>query len=143
MQAINTTKNTTLVSLLILMLSVLSFQAHASAQEDKQIKHIERVRTYIALIQDFMNVVDSVHTMTNNPEKAAIYQMHKIEEIYKKRGETDRAIELFKNILKQTKNQSIRNAVYMRLGDLYKDGNNAKALELYETGLQENIKLAR
>lgn len=143
MQSINQSKSATLGAILILMSSMLSFQAHASAEEDKQIKHIERVRTYIALIQDFMNVVDSVHTMTDDPEKAAIYQMHKIEEIYKARGETDRAIELFKNILKQTKNQSIRNAVYMRLGDLYKDGNSAKALELYETSLQENIKLAR
>jgi len=127
------------------VLVVLLFWAPVSLAEpeSERLEHIERMRTFIGLIQDFMNVVDAVHGMTDDPEKAAIYQMHQIEEIYKKKGQTDRAINLFKDILKQTDNQSIRNAAYMRLGDLYKKTNHPKALELYEDALQENIKRAR
>ena len=143
MQYFQQTKSITLISILFMVLLFASFQSNAAPTAADRIEHIERVRTFIALIQDFMNVVDSVHTMTDNPEKAAIYQMHKIEEIYKARGETDRAIKLFNNILKQTDNQSIRNAVYMRLGELYNKNEKTRALELYEKALQENIKLAR
>jgi len=137
------TKYISIISLLSLVLLIVPFQVNAAPSANDKIEHIKRVRTFIALIQDFMNVVDSVHTMTDNPEKAAIYHMHKIEEIYKGRGQSDKAIKLFNNILQQTNNQSIRNAVYMRLGELYNKNEKTKALELYEKALLENIKLAR
>ncbi|HEC29478.1 MAG TPA: hypothetical protein ENI65_07825 [Gammaproteobacteria bacterium] len=124
---------------LLLATSMAPVQVSAAPPEPEQTEQLQRMRTLIGLLQDFMNVIESVHAMSDNPEKAAIYQMYKIEEIYKARGQSKRAIKLFQNILNKTDNLAIRNAVYMRLGDLQKNHRNNDALEIYEQALKENI----
>ena len=107
-------------------------------------KQIEQMRNFLGLMQDFIKVVDAVHSMASDPEKAAIHQMHEIEEIHKKRQQPEMAIELFRSILDGTDNQTIRNAAYMRLGDLLKNSGQAdKAVQAYEKALRENIRKLR
>ncbi len=125
------------ILLFILPLVPLQVSAAPAAGSSEQ---VERMRNFLGLMQDFINVVDAVHSMADNPEKAAIHQMHEIEEIHKKRKEPELAIELFRRILDKTDNQTIRNAAYMRLGDLLKNtGQSDKAVQEYEKALIENI----
>ena len=128
---------------LLLAFSLSTTQVTAAPPTTEQVEHLQRMRTFIGLLQDFMNVVDSVHTISGNPEKAAIYQMYKIEEIYKARGQTDKAITLFQSLLKKTGNLAIRNAIHMRLGDLQKNHRGNDALEMFEQALNENINRAK
>jgi len=107
-------------------------------------EQVERMRNLLGLMQDFINVVDAVHEMASDSEKAAIHQMHEIEEIHKKRKQPEMAIKLFRSILQKTDNQTIRNAAYMRIGDLLKNtGRPEMAIQAYEKALMENISQSR
>jgi tetratricopeptide (TPR) repeat protein len=140
MRKLNNTVHTRIIAMIfiaILQLSPLQVSATPSAGDTEQ---VERLRSLLGLMQDFMNVIDAVHDMAKNPEKAAIHQMHEIEEIQKKRKQPELAIKLFRSILEKTDNQTIRNAAYMRIGDLLKKtGNPEMAVQTYEKALMENI----
>lgn len=127
--------------LALLQLSPLQVSAAPSAGDPEQ---VERMRDFLGLMKDFINIIESVHALAANPEKAAIHQMHEIEEIHKNHKQPELAIELFETILKKTDNQTIRNATYMRLGDLLKKtGQSDKAVRVFEKALMENIQKAR
>jgi len=127
--------------LALLQLSPTQVSAAPSAGKPEQ---VERMRDFLGLMKDFINIIESIHALADNPEKAAIHQMHEIEEIHKNRKQPELAIELFESILKKTDNQTIRNATYMRLGDLLKKtGQSGKAVKVFEKALMENIQKTR
>jgi tetratricopeptide (TPR) repeat protein len=131
------TRFTAIIFIAIVQLSPLQVSAAPSAGNTEQ---VERLRNLLGLMQDFMNVIDAVHDMAKNPEKAAIHQMHEIEEIHKTRKQPELAIKLFRSVLEKTDNQTIRNAAYMRIGDLLKNsGQPDMAVQAYEKALMENI----
>lgn len=131
------TRITAMIFIAVLQLSPLQVSAAPSAGNTEQ---VERLRSLLGVMQDFMNVIDAVHNMAKNPEKAAIHQMHEIEEIHKKRKQPELAIKLFRSVLEKTDNQTIRNAAYMRIGDLLKNsGQSDMAIQAYEKALMENI----
>ena len=144
MRISNNTVYTRIIAIIfiaILQLNPLQVSAAPSANNTEQ---VERLRSLLGLMQDFMTVIDAVHDMAKNPEKAAIHQMHEIEEIQKKRKQPELAIKLFRSILEKTDNQTIRNAAYMRIGDLLKKtGNPETAVQTYEKALMENIRKMR
>ena len=113
----------------------------ATAQDFEQ---IEKMGVFLDLMQDFFGIIDSMHAVSDDPEKAAIFQLHKIEEIYKERGERAKAVEVFQQVLKETNNPTIRNAAYFMLGDALKEtGRKDEAVKVLEEALKENLRHAK
>jgi tetratricopeptide (TPR) repeat protein len=112
--------------------------ARAQSQDDLQL-----MQTFLSLMSNYFEIIESTYAVSSSPEKAAILQMMKIQEVYEQRGEKARSTEVLKKVLADSKNPAIRNAAYMLLGDTLKDtGNPKEALEYLQRGLDENIKAA-
>lgn len=112
--------------------------ARAQSQDDLQL-----MQTFLSLMSNYFEIIESTYAVSSNPEKAAILQMMKIQEVYEQRGEKARSTEVLKKVLDDSRSPAIRNAAYMLLGDTLKDtGNPKEALEYLQRGLAENIKAA-
>lgn len=120
---------------------LLAFAPTANAQSPGD---LETMQTFLNIMHSYFGIIEATYEVSSNAEKAAIMQLQKIQEIYENRGEKIRAVDVFRDILKQTKNPTIRNAIYMLMGDNLKEaGRTDEAIELLRQGLQENIAAAR
>ena len=127
------------ISITAAMLFVAAPGAHAQDQ-----KNLELMQTFLSIMTDYMNIIESTHDIAKDPEKAAIMQMQKIQEVYEQRGEKARSTDVLKQVLEDSDNITIRNAAYMLLGDTLKETGRAdEALQLLRQGLDENIKAAQ
>ena len=101
---------------------------------------LERMEQFLGIMGSYFDIIEATHDITASPEKAAIFQMQKIQEVYEERGEKARAIEVFKQVLAESKNPTIRNAAYIMLGDALKETGRAdEAVRLLQQGLKENL----
>lgn len=113
--------------------------ARAQSPDDLQL-----MQTFLNIMTDYFEIIESTYEISSDPEKAAILQMQKIQEVYEERGEKARSADVLKNVLEQSNNTTIRNAAYMLLGDTLKETGRAdEALELLREGLNENIQAAQ
>ena len=127
------------ISIVATMLLVAAPQARAQSPDD-----LALMQTFLEIMTDYFQIIESTHEIASDSEKAAILQMTKIQEVYEERGEKARSTTVLKDVLEKSNNQAIRNAAYMLLGDTLKDTGRAdEALELLQQGLDENIRAAQ
>jgi tetratricopeptide (TPR) repeat protein len=113
--------------------------AHAQAPED-----LETMQQFLGIMNSYFDIIESTYDINSDAEKAAIFQMQKIQEVYESRGEKALAIDVFRQVLKDTSNPTIRNAAYMLLGDGLKEAGRAdEAVKVLQEGLRENLSNAK
>lgn len=128
-----------LLALTMAVLLAVAPGARAQSQDDLQL-----MQTFLSIMTDYFEIIESTHDVASDPEKAAIMQMQKIQEVYEERGEKARSAEVLRQVLEDSDNITIRNAAYMLLGDTLKETGRAdEALEFLRQGLDENIKAAQ
>jgi predicted negative regulator of RcsB-dependent stress response len=117
--------------------------AVAPGAKAQEMEDLELMQTFLAIMTDYFKIIESTHAVASDPEKAAIMQMQKIQEVYEQRGEKARSTDVLKQVLEDSDNPTIRNAAYIMLGDTLKDTGRAdEALQLLRQGLAENIAAA-
>ncbi len=129
--------------MLIALVLSLPFSGPAVAMDSPtlQANQIEQMGRMVNLIQQFMGLIESTHAIAKDHEKAVILELHEIEEIYKKRGEPTQVIPVLEDVLQQTDNPTIRNVVYMKLTEAYKNsGRTDEAITVLRKALNENLK---
>ena len=123
------------------LLLVVCLPVNSALANEKQLAMQSK---FVGLMQNFLQVIETTHGIYSDSEKAAIFQLHKIQETYKKKGEPQKAIEVFQHTLKTSQNNAIRNATYTMLADTLKDaGNFDEAVKVLRSGLDENIASAK
>ncbi len=119
---------------------LLAFAPAAGAQSPGELRTMQ---TFLEIMSSYFEIIESSYEISSHAEKAAIFQLQKVQEVYEQRGEKARAVEVFRDVLKQTKNPTIRNAVYMLISDNLKEsGRTDEAIEMLRQGLRENIAAA-
>lgn len=127
------------ISITAAMIMVAAPQARAQSPDD-----LALMQTFLQIMTDYFEIIQSTHEIASDSEKSAILQMTKIQEVYEERGEKARSTVVLKDVLVKSNNQAIRNAAYMLLGDTLKETGRAdEALEMLKKGLDENIKAAQ
>ena len=127
------------ISITAVMLFIAAPGAHAQEQ-----KNLELMQTFLSIMTDYFQIIESTHDIASDPEKAAIMQMQKIQEVYEQRGEKARSTDVLKQVLEDSDNTAIRNAAYMLLGDTLKETGHAdEAIQFLRQGLNENIAAAK
>ena len=133
------TLRTITITIAAALLLVAAPHARAQSQDD-----LALMQTFLAIMTDYFEIIESTYDIASDPEKAAILQMQKIQEVYEERGEKARSVDVLREVLDTSKNTTIRNAAYMLLGDTLKETGRAdEALDYLRRGLDENIKAAQ
>ena len=125
-------------------MTAVALFAVAPGAKAQEMENLELMQTFLSIMTDYFEIIESTYEVSSSPEKAAIMQMQKIQEVYEQRGEKARSTDVLKQVLEDSNNPTIRNAAYMLLGDTLKDTGRAdEALQLLRQGLAENIKAAQ
>ena len=125
-------------------ITAIAILAVAPSSRAQTADELQLMQTFLAIMTDYFDIIESTYEVSSSPEKSAILQMQKIQEVYEERGEKARAADIFREVLKESRNPTIRNAAYFMLGDTLKDtGRSDDALELLRQGLSENIKASQ
>ncbi|MBV1905040.1 MAG: hypothetical protein KUG75_03105 [Pseudomonadales bacterium] len=123
----------------LFMSMLLTLSSVASAQNSDDLKTMQ---TFLNIMDSYFELIEASHEINSDAEKAAIFQLQKLKEVYSDRGERARVTEVFRDVLKRTQNLAIRNAVYMLLSDNLKEtGRMDEAIKILQQGLQENIQV--
>ncbi len=137
-----TRPTTTFLALLILAPAAM-VAAPAQAQSPER-DELEQMQIFLGLMKDFFEIIDSMYEVSDDPEKAAIFQIHKIKEVYEESGDKIRAAGVMRKVLDESDNSTIRAATYLMLGDLLKEsGRRDEAIEVLRRGLDESLRNAR
>ena len=117
--------------------------ANAPLSQAQDTEDLATMQTFLEIMDSYFGIIESTWEVSSSAEKAAIMQMQKIREIHEDRGEKARAAAVLRQVLETSRNQTIRNAAYMLLGDTLKEtGRSDEALEVLQQGLRENVKAA-
>lgn len=124
----------------VLVLTVpLTVTASAQSVDD-----VNRMQSFLELVGNYYALIEKTHDISDDPEKAAILQMQKIQEVFEDRGEKARSHTVLKRVLDESTNQTIRNAAYLLLSDSLKEtGRHDEAVQLLQRALEENVKAAK
>ncbi len=128
---------------MIIGVTATALLAVAPAANAQRPEDLQLMQTFLNIMTDYFEIIQSTHDIASNPEKAAIMQMQKIQEVYEERGEKARSVDVLQGVLEDSSNPTIRNAAFMMLGDTLKETGRAdEALQFLRRGLDENIKAA-
>ena len=117
--------------------------AFAPTAKAQNLDEIQLRQTFLDIVTQYYDVIEATYDISSDSEKAAILQMQKIQEVYEQRGDKAQSVEVLREVLENTDNQTIRNAAYIMLGDTLKEsGRASEAIEILRRGLEENIKAA-
>jgi lipopolysaccharide biosynthesis regulator YciM len=126
---------TALVSVTATLLLATAPAANAQSQED-----LALMQTFLDIMTDYLHIIESTHVIVSDSEKAAIMQMQKIQEAYEERGEKARVADVLRNVLETSRNEAVRAAAYVMLGDILKEtGRTDEAVQVLREGLSESI----
>jgi len=129
---------------LVLVIALAIAPTAAWAQDDWQNRDLQQMHTVLDLMTKFFGIIENMHEVSSDAERAAVFQLFKIEEIYKERGERAQAIRIFEQVLEDSDNLTIRNAAYLMLGEALKEtGRTDEAVAALQRGLQENLRNAQ
>ena len=101
---------------------------------------IELMSSMIGMVREYYAVVEDVHSVAADPDKAAILQLTKLEEIYKEQGDRAEAIDVLRQVVANSKSDVVRNAAAVMLADALKEtGRASQAVEVLENVLGPHL----
>ena len=113
--------------------SVVHAQEPSSAQ-------LQQMQEFMKIMQGYYALVNAVHEVASDKDKAAIFQLQKIQEIYKQRGDRAEAVKVLSEVVKTTSSDTVRNAASLMLADtLNETGRASQAVEVLEDALARNL----
>lgn len=107
-----------------------------------KLKNLELYQGYINLVESFYTTLMTSYSIASDSELSVVLQLQKMGDIYKESGHPEKIIPILKAVLKETKNQTIRNSAYHLLAEKQKEiGEYENAIETLKISLSENLKL--
>jgi len=124
-----------------ILLGLLLIAAVSSPSTVKAEDNFEAMTKMVGLMDSFFGLMNSVYEMNSDNEKAALLQMHAIEDIYKKQGKHKDAVSVYQKVLKDSNNSTIRNIAYHKMADVLKEsGDLDGAVNVLNKALEETLR---
>jgi len=123
----------------IALLLVLTIGRPIHAYAD-QAADLEQMQRFIEVMQGYYNIIDRIHAVSSEPDKATIQQLQKIDELYKNQGERAASIRIMQKVFDGSPSMTVRNAVAIMLADaLNETGRTDQAIELLDKSLARSL----
>jgi hypothetical protein len=126
----------------LLFTTLLSPAIFAGPFDDSDMSgKVGQMQERLAIMEQYLTVVQSVHAIADDPEKAVLFQLQQLEDTYRRERNVQKIISLYQDVMKNTSNLTIRNAASMKLAQILKRvGRGDEAEELTRNSLNENLK---
>lgn len=101
----------------------------------------EMMQLRLNILGQYFDIVNSFHAIADDSEKTVVFSLQQLEENYKQQGRPAEIAKLYEKILKDTKNQTLRNIAYMKLSEIHKRaGRHDEAVSLLQRAMEENVR---
>ena len=118
------------------MLVVLTMQPVQAQDFDEMIQFVD-------LMNEFFVLMDSMYAAASNPEHAALLQMNSLEDIYKETGNLRQMLDVYREVINESSNPTVRRLARMRLADALKEsGQKGEAIEVLREAINESVEQA-
>ena len=126
---------------LLILITLTGATALPAQANDPTVEQLAQMQQFIALMQGYYGVINAMHEIATDPDKSAILQLQKIEEIYKQRGDRAEAIKVLREVTASTKSDVVRNAASLMLADaLNETGQASDAVAVLRAALDKNLR---
>ena len=126
------------------LLALLVFAPAQQAALAQTPQELQTINAFLDLMNKYYTLMGSMHEAASDPERAAILQMHKIQEVFEDSGNKADVEPVLRKVLEDSDNPTIRASASLMLGELYKEtGRSRDAVEVLRQGLQDSLRLAR
>jgi tetratricopeptide (TPR) repeat protein len=134
-------KMTLILALMFAAMFPLALIAAPLEGENESAESVDRMQMRLKMLEHYLKVVESVHSIADDPEKSVVLQLQQLEDMYRKQRNPQKIISMYQDILKNTSNQTVRNAASIKLAHLLqRAGRDSEAEELTRKSLDENLK---
>jgi tetratricopeptide (TPR) repeat protein len=107
---------------------------------DAQLAQLKTMEQFLTVMQDYYALIERIRTVASDKDTAAIQQLMKIEDIYKKRGDRAQAIVVLRQAMTDAKSSTVRNAAAYMLAEALNDtGQASEAVEVLKQALEANL----
>ncbi len=118
------------------MLVILTVQPVHAQEFDDMIQFVD-------LMNEFFILMDSMYAAASNPEHAALLQMNSLEDIYKETGNLRQMLDVYREVINNSSNPTVRRLARMRLADALKEsGQKGEAIEVLREAITESVQQA-
>lgn len=122
------------------LIAMLALPMGAANAQTPSAQQLQQMQEFMSIMQGYYTLVNSVHEVASDKDKAAIFQLQKIQEIYKQRGDRAEAIKVLTRVVDSAKSDTVRNAASLMLADtLNETGRASDAVEVLEQALERNM----
>ena len=129
---------------LALTLAAAAMLALAPTPAQAQADELAMMQRFVDLMQGYFGIIEATYDVSSEPEKAAILKMQKIKEVLEERGQKANAADVFRDVLKESRNPTIRSAAYVLLAETLKEtGRSEEATRVLIEGLKESVAAAQ
>ena len=102
---------------------------------------LHTMEQFLSVMQNYYELIERIHAVASDNDKAAIQQLMKIEDIYKDRGDRAQAIVVLRRVVSEAKSSTVRNAAAFMLADaLNETGQASEAVEVLKQALDVNLR---
>lgn len=137
---ISSLSKSTVLWIFIFIILMPVYASAAPFDGERNMERVERLQTRLKMLDRYLQVVESVHAIADNPAKTVVFQLQQLEDLYKKQRDPQKIIALYQDVLKSTSNPTVRNAASMKLAQIFKRmGRDSEAEELTRKSLNENL----
>lgn len=106
-----------------------------------QAAEIAQMQQFIEVMEGYYEIIDRIHAISSDREKATIQQLQKIDEFYKNRGDRAASIKVLQRVHGSSQSEAVRNAVVIMLADALNETNRTdQAIELLDNSITRSLK---
>ena len=105
---------------------------------------VEAVQAKLRILKDYFEIVNGFHALADDPEKAVMLSLQQLEDNYKAQGKPEEITKMYEKVLKEARNQTLRNVAYIKLSEIHKRANRGdQAVALLQKALEENMRAVK
>ncbi|HJP35510.1 MAG TPA: hypothetical protein QF901_05935 [Gammaproteobacteria bacterium] len=103
-------------------------------------EEFEEMSRFVDLMQNFLVLMDSMYEAASNPEHAALLQLNSLEDLYKTTGNLNEMVAVYRDVIEQSTNPTVRRLARMRLADALKESGQVNAaIEVLKQAIDETV----
>lgn len=126
------------------LLAVLAVAPAHHAAHAQSPQELETIGSFLDLMNKYFDLMSAMHEAASDPERAAILQLHKIQEVFEDSGNKADVEPVLRKVMTESNNATIRAAASLMLGELLKEtGRTRDAVEVLSQGLEDSLRRAR
>jgi|GEM_PF-2987713 len=112
-----------------------------TCQAQQQDPTVGEIMGFLELMEKYIILTSQLQSIAEDDVRTAGFSVLQLKNLYSDSGQRDKAISLFRDLMKRTANKAIKNLIGMTLADMLKEeGKIEESANVYRQLIEDNIR---